>query len=166
MATRKIRGSKPLRRSRSATLRSKSGKSLKRESPLYKRPNHSSTPKGFRSARKYSPNSYYFNGPAKSPQISSFEMYKRHLRKMKELEGDVNEKKGRKALIKQMKNKKLGTYLAPTRYGPITNQADDIYVQELQQRFADGFNFHDMEDDGLTFGGKKRRNKRQTKSKK
>ena len=98
--------------------------------------------------------------------MSSFEMYKRHLSNMKELEGDVNERKGRKALIKQMKNKKLGTYLAPTHYGPITNQSDDIYVQYLQQRFADDFNFHDMEDDGLTFGGKKRRNKRQTKSKK
>ena len=166
MATRKIRGGNRLRRSRSATLRSRSGKSLKRESPLYKRPNHSSTPKGFRSARKYSPNSYYFNGPEKSPEISSFEMYKRHLNKMKEYEGYVNERKGRKALIKQMKNKKLGTYLAPTRYGPITNQSDDIYVQYLQQKFTDDFNFHDMEDDGLTFGGKNRRKKRQTKSRK
>lgn len=166
MATRKIRGGNRLRRSRSATLRSRSGKSLKRESPLYKRPNHSSTPKGFRSARKYSPNSYYFNGPEKSPEISSFEMYKRHLNKMKEHEGYVNERKGRKALIKQMKNKKLGTYLAPTRYGPITNQSDDIYVQYLQQKFTDDFNFHDMEDDGLTFGGKNRRKQRQTKSRK
>ena len=166
MATRKIRGGNQLRRSRSVSFRSRSGKSLKRESPLYKRPNHSSTPKGFRSARKYSPNSYYFNGPEKSPKISSFEMYKSHLRKMKELEGDVNEKKGRKALIKQMKNKKLGTYLAPTRYGPITNQSDDLEVQYLQQKFADDFNFHDREDYGLTFGGKKRRKQRKTKSKK
>lgn len=166
MATRKNHGGKPLRRSRSASFRSKSGKSLKRESPLYKRPNHSSTPKGFRSARKYSPNSYYFHGPVKSPEMSSFEMYKRQLEKMKEREGDVNERKGRKALIKQMKNKNLGTYLAPTRYGPITNQSDDIYVQELQQRLADRFNFHDMKDGGLTIGGKKRRKQRQTKSKK
>lgn len=162
MPTRKNHSGKPLRRSRSASFRSKSGKSLKRESPLYKRPNHSSTPKGFRSARKYSPNRYYFHGPETSPQISSFYMYKRQLEKMKEREGDVNERKGRKALIKQAKNKRIGKYLVPLRRGAVIDQTDDIYVQELQQQFADGFNFHDREDDGLTFGGKKR----QTKSKK
>jgi len=166
MATRKHRGGKPLRRSRSASFRSRSGKSLKRESPLYKRPNHSLTPKGFRSARKYSPNSYYFHGPAKSPEISSFEMYKRHLSNLKEDQGDVNERKGRKALIKQAKNKRIGKYLAPLRRGAVIDQRDDLEVQELQQRFADDFNFHDREDDGLTFGGKKRRKQRKTKSKK
>ena len=166
METRKHRSGNRIRRSRSASFRSRSGKSLKRESPLYKRPNHSSTPKGFRSARKYSPNSYYFNGPEKSPEISSFEMYKIHLNKMKEREGDVNERKGRKALIKQAKNKRIGKYLAPLRRGAVIDQSDDLEVQDLQQKFADKFKLYDMEDDGLTFGGKKRRKQRQTKSRK
>jgi hypothetical protein len=166
MATRKNRGGNRLRRSRSATLRSKSGKSLKRESPLYKRPNHSSTPKRFRSARKYSPNSYYFHGPAKPPEMSSFEMYKRHLSNLKEDQGDVNERKGRKALVKQMKNKNLGTYLPPDNRGTMINQLKYMGIKNRQEQFQDEMDFAGAQEDSLTFGGKKRRNKRQTKSKK
>jgi hypothetical protein len=57
-----------------------------------------------------------------------------------------------------------GQYLRPNGIGLIVNQNLDIF--ELNQRYNDEMNYECAKEDGVTFGGKRRRKKNKTLRKK
>lgn len=98
--------------------------------------------------------------------------YKRKYRKTfgKRKKGGETDDEVRKRRKEEIQDKIIsaiekGQYLSPNGIGPIVNPNLDIL--ELNQRYNDEMNYECAEEDGVTFGGKRRRkNKKKTLRKK
>jgi hypothetical protein len=91
---------------------------------------------------------------------------KRKSRKTRRKRGGETDAEIRKRRQNEIADKKLnaiesGQYIHPDNRGTIVKQNLDVH--KLNTHYNDDMTFAEAEQDGLTFGGKKRRNRRKTR---
>jgi hypothetical protein len=92
--------------------------------------------------------------------------YKRKTLRKRKIGGETDEevrmRRKREVEDKKMSAVEKGQYLKPDNTGPIVNQNLDI--GELNRNYNDNIDYEGAKEQGLTFGGKTRRRKNKSKT--